>query len=181
MNPSPTRFGDWMTTATGRKVWPLDLRADEVDIEDIAQALSNLCRFGGRCREFYSVAQHSVLVSRIVVREKPSLALAALLHDAAEAYVGDVIRPIKPFVRIETPTGTVSFRSIEDRVAAAIYEAFDVLQLSVEDDAIIKHADNVALATESRDLMGDPRWPGLPDPLPWQVVPMSPGAAKACS
>jgi len=96
---SPRR-GDWMTTATGRKVWPLDLRPDEVDLEDIAIALSNLCRFGGRCRQFYSVAQHSLWVADQVKELRPELELCALLHDAAEAYVGDVVSPIKPWLGV---------------------------------------------------------------------------------
>jgi hypothetical protein len=92
---SPTlapRKGDWMQTASGRQFWPLDPRSEEIYIEDIAAALSKLCRYGGHCRKFYSVAEHCVLMARAA---PDGLRLAALLHDASEAYLSDVIRPIK--------------------------------------------------------------------------------------
>lgn len=89
------RKGDWMQTYTGRKFWPLNPRAEEVYIEDIAHSLALSCRFNGHCKVFYSIAQHSVLVSQIV---KPTQQLIALLHDSAEAYLGDIIRPIKRFL-----------------------------------------------------------------------------------
>ena len=63
------RKGDWMQTYTGRQFWPIDPRANEVHIEDIAHALSMMCRYNGHCRTFYSVAEHSVLVSQHVPPE----------------------------------------------------------------------------------------------------------------
>src|SRR5690242_11754504 len=86
------RRGDWMQTYTGRRFWPLDPRVDDIDIGDIAHHLSLVCRFAGACREFYSVAQHCVGVSYVC---DPKDALWGLLHDAAEAYVGDMVRPLK--------------------------------------------------------------------------------------
>lgn len=176
------RIGDWVGMASGRKFWPLDPRPEEVEIEDIAQALSNLCRFGGHCSAFYSVAQHSVWVARHVECERPGrplLALHALLHDAAEAYLGDVIRPLKGSMMVDRGHGvSESFEVAERRVMAAIYRKFGMPRLSDADRAIIKHADNVALATEARDLMGDPQWPGLPEPHPEPVEPWMPGWAR---
>jgi hypothetical protein len=61
--------GDWIQTATGRPFWPIDPRPEDIDIEDIAHALSMLCRFGGHCLRFYSVAEHSVLLSQYVAPE----------------------------------------------------------------------------------------------------------------
>jgi hypothetical protein len=90
------RKGDWMQTFTGRQFWPCDPRASEIDIEDIAHALSMQPRYGGHCMRFYSVAEHSDLVSREVeLRYGVGPARAALLHDASEAYLVDIPRPIK--------------------------------------------------------------------------------------
>jgi hypothetical protein len=86
------RKGDWMQTYTGCAFWPLDPRADEIRIEDISAALSKLCRYGGHTIRFYSVAEHCV---HIASKAPDALALPALLHDASEAYLSDVIRPLK--------------------------------------------------------------------------------------
>jgi len=107
------RTGDFMQTYTGRAFWPLDPRADEVFIEDIAHSLSLQCRFAGHCVKFYSVAEHSVLIARwLLDRYGPQIALHGLLHDAPEAYVVDVPRPLKPFL--------ANYKGIEAGVMAAI-------------------------------------------------------------
>src|SRR5688572_25823546 len=95
-----TRKGDWMQTFTGRKFWPVDPRSNEIFIEDIAHSLSMMCRFLGHCSKFYSVAEHCVRASWWVADRRGSYLdqLAALLHDAGEAYVVDVPRPIKPYL-----------------------------------------------------------------------------------
>ena len=181
MNAAEQRVGDWMSMASGRVFWPLDPRADEVHIDDIAQALSNVCRFGGRCSEFYSVAQHSVWVARYVEQRhpgRPLLALHALLHDAAEAYLGDVVRPLKPAMVVERAGTYELFAVTEDRVMATIIARFGLEPLDFVDYGHIKFADNVALATEARDLMGDPRWPGLPEPAKERIDFLSPRAAR---
>lgn len=86
------RKGDWIQTYTGRRFWPADPRPEDVFIEDIAHALSMLCRFGGHCLRFYSVAEHSVLLSWAA---PPEWKRWCLLHDATEAYLCDLPGPIK--------------------------------------------------------------------------------------
>lgn len=148
---SEYRVGDWYQTSTGTVFWPEDPRPEEVRIEDIAHHLAHICRFGGATKTFYSVAQHSVLVSRIV---SPDLAFAGLMHDAAEAYLGDVVRPLK--------YALPDYRAIETRVEAVIEAAFG-LDLTDGERAEIKRADNIALVTERRDLLA------VQVPLPWAV------------
>lgn len=91
------RRGDFMQTFTGRQFWPLDARPEEVDVDDIAHSLSLQCRYAGHCLRFYSVAEHSVRVARWLRErgESAQTVLTGLLHDATEAYLVDIPRPVK--------------------------------------------------------------------------------------
>lgn len=163
------RIGDWFVGFGGRRVWPFDLRADDFNIEMIAHSLSNICRFGGHCREFYSVAQHSLLVSGML---PDSLKLCGLLHDATEAMMGfDCPRPVK--------IGIPQIRVVEHEQWPTIAAKF---YLPNPIPAQVKDADNVALLTERRDLLDDTghRW-GLEDlyqPAPVKITPVPPIVAK---
>lgn len=84
--------GDWMQTYTGRAFYPMNPQPEEVHPTDIAHALGMICRYGGHCVRFYSVAEHCVLMSYAAA---PEDALWALLHDAGEAYLGDMVTPLK--------------------------------------------------------------------------------------
>ncbi len=166
MKTTSERKGDWQQTFTGRQFWPLDPRPEDVCLEDIAHALSLQCRFAGHCRTFYSVAEHSVRVSWLVekhIDEKRDFIglsriahmLAALLHDASEAYCIDVPRPLKLYL-----TG---YKDIEYGVMLAIEEWAGIGadgRYSVCAHPTIKRADEILLMTEARDLMGKP-------PVPW--------------
>lgn len=149
----PTRRGDWMQTATGRKFWPIDPRPNEVFIEDIAHALGMLCRFGGHCMRFYSVAEHSVLLSRAAAKEHK---LWALMHDAAEGYILDMVRPLKPFL-----TG---YSDVEAALMRAICVRFG---LHLELPAAVKVLDRRILADEKQQNMLQPpeAWKDMAEPL----------------
>lgn len=153
------RAGNWMQTFRGGQFWPIDPRADEVFIEDIAHGLANLCRFTGHCNSFYSVAEHSVIVSHLVPTEH---ALTGLMHDATEAYVGDIGRPLKLYL--------AGYKEIELRIWRAIADRYG---LPHELPACIKLADNAALLAEGDKIM-------KPHPAPW-CVPGEPASVKiAC-
>ncbi|HEY3358692.1 MAG TPA: phosphohydrolase [Polyangia bacterium] len=156
----------WIETFTGRQFFPLEPRAADVDIADIAHSLALQCRFNGHCRTFYSVAEHSVRVSRLL---PPELSLWGLLHDAAEAYVSDLPRPLKHTAP--------AFREAEDRLLAVIVAQYGLPWPMPE---AVHHADEVMLATELRDLMAPP-------PAPWgltaaalgeTIVPLGPATAE---
>jgi hypothetical protein len=143
------RFGHWMQTVTGRAFWPLDPHVDDVDPEDIAHALSMLCRFGGHVSAFYSVAEHCVLMSEAVA---PEDALWALLHDATEAYLGDMIRPLK----LAMP----AYVQVENRLMEVICHRFG---LPLQCPPTVKEADTRILRDERDALKTAP-------PLPWVVL-----------
>lgn len=162
----------WVPTYSGRRFSLTRPDPDEIDIVDVAHHLANICRFTGATRSHYSVAQHSVLVS-LHVRERGQL--NALLHDAAEAYVGDVSRPVK------YREGMMDYRILEQRVDAAVRKKFRLeYDIYIEDE--IKKADDRAMATEVRDLLVPhpdwKRWLKF-EPFPEKIVPLSPEAAEA--
>lgn len=160
------RKGDWMQTMSGVAFWPLDPCPDEVRIHDIAHALSHQCRYAGHCHWFYSVAQHSVLVSHAV---EPRHALWGLLHDASEAYLVDVPRPIKPFLS--------EYKRIEAGVMKAVCDAF---KLPYQMPAQVKQVDDAILADEAATLMSEPprNWHLPHPPLGIAITPWRPEVAR---
>jgi len=159
----------YVSTFLGNRFYLTRPHIDDVAIEDIAHGLAYQCRFNGQTNAFYSVAQHSLMVMDLV---PPDHRFAALLHDAAEAYLGDMVKPLKNLFP--------EFSVIEARVMAIIGEKFglDLTHLALS----IKQADLVALATEKRDLMphSTEPWSYLAEvePLPHAIAPMSPEKAK---
>ncbi|WP_080662516.1 HNH endonuclease [Sinorhizobium meliloti] len=131
------RVGQWMQTYTGRKFWPMDPRADEVFIEDIAHSLSLQCRYAGHCLRFYSVAEHSVHLARHLRWQGVDVALWALLHDASETYLVDVPRPVKPHL--------AGYKDAEAKVMAAVCERFG---LAAEMPKQVHDADNRIIGDE---------------------------------
>lgn len=139
----------WIQTSSGGSIDLINPKPEEIKIRDIAHALSNICRFGGHCRWHYSVAQHSVLVSYLVPAE---LALDALLHDAAEAYLGDIVRPLKVNGDMQ------GYKEAEKLMESVICKTFDLGDLNHPE---IKKADMQMLAAEKKVLLRDQTTPWL--------------------
>lgn len=152
MPPRPDhkpRNGDWMLMNSGCRYWPLDPRPGDFDIKDIAHGLAHTCRWGGQVDQFYSVAEHSVLVSRYVRRE---LRMNALMHDAAEAFVGDIPRPLKRILG-------ANYKLIEDRTHEAIAIQYGITK---EMHPQVKEIDNRITVDERQQLFAN-----NDDDLPW--------------
>lgn len=159
----PPAPGPYLQTVSGRWLNPFDPDPEQIDIGDIARALSNQCRFGGHCRAFYSVAQHSVLVSELVAQRGGDVedVFAALMHDAAEAYLGDMPHPIKH----RSPLGA-AFREVEEHLERALRERFGIRT----DVAALKPADRALLATERRAFSAETwHWPELEGIEPLEI------------
>lgn len=149
----------WIQTHSGRRFNPLKPNPDAIVVQDVAHALSMQCRFSGHCREFYSVAQHSVLVSYICDHKD---ALWGLLHDATEAYLVDVPRPLKRSGKLQ------GYIEIEAVMQEAVCRRFG---LPFAEPPSVKRADTILLATEARDLMSPLHsdWKQPVEPLPFKI------------
>jgi hypothetical protein len=136
----------WIPTFSGRAFDVVDPSSRDISIRDIAHSLSMQCRFGGHCRRFYSLAEHGLLLSRTVDRK---LALCALLHESAHAYIQEVIIPLRPLL--------AGYQELTSRVWAMVAKRF---RLPLVLPAAIRQADFRLLATEIEYLL-------LPTPKPW--------------
>jgi hypothetical protein len=151
----------------------LDPRAKDIEIEDIAHALANKCRFTGHCKVFYSVAEHSYRLVDLLCEQgqrEPRILLQGLLHDAAEAYVTDVAKPLKECLQMAGNP----FSQVENRVLAVILDRYNCLEPVCLLHEQVHTADKLMVCTEFRDLM---RGPGReqytrdavgPEIWPWQ-------------
>ena len=146
------RQGTWMQTVSGKVFWPIDPRPEELDINDIAHALGMMCRYGGHCNRFYSVAEHSVLMASYAEANLGTeIAQIALMHDATEAYLTDVIRPVKAHLS--------NYREIENRLWLCIAERFSLPQVIPDE---VHHLDNCILRDEMEALH-------MPPPMEWNI------------
>ena len=170
---APPAPGPYLQSVSGRWVNPFDPDPEQLDAHDIARALGNQCRFGGHCRVFYSVAQHSVIVSELVEQRGGDAedVFAALMHDASEAYLGDMPHPIKH----RSPLGA-AFKAAEAHLEAAIRDRFGIRA----DVPEIKRADRALLATERRVFSAESwHWPELDgvEPLDFRLEAWPPDEA----
>ena len=173
MTAGPPAPGPYIQTSSGRWLNPFEPDPEQIDAGDIARALANVCRFGGHTRAFYSVAQHSVIVSELVEARGGDVedVFAALMHDATEAYLGDMPHPIKH----RSPLGA-AFKEAENRLEAVLRARFAIKA----DVPEIKRVDRALLATERgafSSISWD--WPELEgvEPLDLELVAWSPDEA----
>lgn len=161
--------GDWMQTHTGVAFYPLSPRAEDVSPLDIAHSLAMQCRYNGHVKRFYSVAEHCVLMADFIIdgsdirdaETARELALWALLHDAAEAYIGDMVRPLK----LHMP----AFRRADDDVTAVIADRFGLVSRTIPPE--VKAIDTRILLDERAALLGTP-------PGEWTMEGMQPLGVK---
>jgi len=188
-------MSDWVQTFTGKQFRPLSPEASAVCVEDIAHALSQICRFTGHTRRFYSVAEHCVRASYLAAKcradglraltlttpdtpevdeaELRTYARFALLHDASEAYLCDIARPLK------RQPAFLPYLEAERRLQETILRAFG-LNPDEEPKGTIGFVDALMLSTEKAELLGQEpaSWGVLPDPLPRQNLGWDPVFAE---
>ena len=141
----------WIQTYTGQIFTPFDPQPEQIEIKDIAHALSQIARYNGHSHDLISVAEHSIVMAENVSHRA---AIHALLHDAAEAYIGDFAKPIKDYFP--------EFERIEYRIMQVIYHALGICPPSSDIITEIKEADCRMLLTERNQFMDTP-------PKPWDV------------
>ncbi|MER9697684.1 hypothetical protein [Mesorhizobium sp. M0146] len=163
--PRADRRNAYITTYTGR-FWPFDPQAADVNIEDIAHSLSMQCRYAGHGRAFYSVAEHSVHIARWCMKFGPHTALTGLLHDATEAYLVDVPRPVKAHL-----TG---YKEAEAGVWKAIADKFN---LGYVLPSVVHLADGRICADEMSQNLHEVD-PNVGPPLGIQIQCWPPGVAE---
>jgi len=161
----------YVETYSGKRIFFDDFKVEDVTIIDIAHSLSHICRFTGHTKEFYSVAQHSVLVSD----HQPTLAekRAGLLHDATEAYLNDLASPLKAYIKLD------GYKAVEDYFHDIINSKYHVNNGMTPN---IKKADLEALFTEKRDVTNNPHtdWGWGDEIIRWEetIIPLAPKQAK---
>lgn len=147
------KSGQWIMTASGKRFDYETPKMESIDIEDIATALSNTCRYSGHCGSFYSVAEHSVLVSFLVDQEMIGAPFAGLMHDAAEAYCCDVPLPLKESMRLDSLPRKSPYHDIIGRVETAIRRKF-IVRHNEEVATEVKYCDVLSCLMEAKTFFG---------------------------
>lgn len=157
-----------MQTLTGHKFYVLDPEPEDIHIEDISGSLGKICRFNGHPQSFYSVGQHCVLGSHVIEAQTQDLlsALAFLLHDSGEAYLMDMVRPLKSMPELE------AYRLASKKLDRVIEKRFSLPE-GILDHPIIKETDNRMLFTEKRDLLVAFQWDQSVQPYDFKIKPWS--------
>jgi len=176
--PEKIKKVNCIVTYTGKVFEFLNPKPEMVCIEDIAHALANMCRYTGHVKQFYSVAQHCVLMANADLLGDP---LARLLHDAAETYIGDLASPWKSLLRVDVCSAYCeTVKVFEQGIMAVIGMALGV---DISPNPNIKLSDIRMFWTEVRDLMPDMpddfEWgPPRMEPLKTKIIPWNPETAE---
>lgn len=163
--------GYYIRTFTGKQFHFDGIENNEIDVRDIAHALANRCRWSGHTASFYSIAQHCVLAAR---KAPKKFKLAALLHDANEAYLPDFPSPLKWYLRDD---GVARIKDLEAKTDARVYSVFGLAVTTMPSE--VKVVDQRLLATEHRDLMPQAtERTFMPEPYPFKIKAWSPVKAE---
>lgn len=141
-------------TFSGQQLYPLDPRPEEISVEDIAHGLANTCRYGGQCQFYYSVGTHSIYVSRELDAYGPEMQLYGLFHDAAEAYITDVPRPLKNELD--------GYESVEHDILDAVWESLGITPPTETQWQTVMEADDQLFYYESETLLAEFDPPTVP-------------------
>jgi len=134
----------WIQTISGRQFNLSNIEPEAICLEDIAHSLSNICRFNGHTKSFYSVAEHCVVMSHLVPADAQA---GALMHDAGEAYIGDISTPLKNLAP--------ALGDIENRILEAVLQKYGIEY--ARHRGLLKEADLRMLETERLQLMANPK------------------------
>lgn len=148
IDPKFEKDDEWLHTYTGRAFYPLDPKADDIHINDIAHGLSHICRYNGQCSMFYSVAEHCVLLYKVL---PPELRFWGLMHDASEAYLCDVPRPYKHAL--------TNYKEIEEKIMQVVAKKYG-LSWPIPDE--VKSFDTQIILNEKTTLFKN-------SPKPWRI------------
>ena len=142
-------MADYITTYTGKHMIPTDPRPEDFRIEDIAHALSLICRGNGQVKTFFSVGQHCIACAKeAAARDLPQrIILACLLHDAGESYLSDVPRPFKKT--------QPAYQELENRILSMIYTKFLGSDLTEQETALVKEIDDIMLWYDLKTLLNE--------------------------
>jgi len=176
-----SRIGRFQTTLSGIHFYPLDPRAEDINIKDIARSLANTCRYGGHVPKFYSVAQHSILCAQQIV-DDDVLRKWALMHDASEAYIGDIPIPIKAHTCMKVHpshqpwTMETHIENVEDMIHYRIAQRFGLPFFDKKDECSpwsrVDLVDKTMLLTEAKSFFRDERWKEWPYYKDWGLRPL---------
>lgn len=145
-------INEYIETSSGIAFYPYSPRVEDININDVAHAISQLCRFGGHCRHFYSVAQHSIWVAKYLkeIGAAPIVQLYGLLHDATEGYMVDIPSPIKKQLNL--------YKRAEDKLHVLIWDALGIKQPSEEEWRQVKEVDVLLQHHEANCLLPKASW-----------------------